>query len=67
MKHTGRIYFSDGSTLDIKYDDLKFVNIDPDQLLFQKNEGGHVLPIALFSLKTIAGFVYDLDEDAITL
>lgn len=67
MKYTGRIYFSDGSTLDIKYDNLRFINSDPDQLLFQKNDGGYVSTIALFSLKTIAGFIYNLDEGTITL
>ena len=65
MKYTGRIYFSNNFTLDINYDVLSFIDEDPDQLLFKKKVNGYYVPVALFSLKNIAGFVYNLNESVI--
>ena len=63
MKHTGRIFFYNGSQLDINYDLIEINN--NDEIVFKRNDDMYLTPIAMFSFKNIAGFVYDLKEDAV--
>ena len=63
MKHTGRVFFYNGSQLDINYDLIDINN--NDKIIFKKDDGEYLIPIAIFSLENIAGFVYDLREGSV--
>ena len=63
MKHTGRIFFYNGSQLDINYDLIDINN--NDKIIFKKDDGEYLIPIAIFSFENIAGFIYDLREGSV--